>query len=210
MIKADIFVFSFLILSTLLKFIKKFLFFLTFSHLFKNILPMFFALFLLISIGISAVNGWGTSGHSLVASIAQSMLTNDSQTFVRNHLPWYTTGDLSMVASWSDTILYPDTNPDDYLNWQWSKELHYVNTPDWVCNYSRNRDCDWKGEQGCVDGAIQNYTGRLANAKQDDVQREEALKFLVHFIGDVHQPLHAGFAGDRGGNNIRGKNRCSS
>lgn len=167
---------------------------------------MLFALFILSFLYLSTVNCWGPIGHPLVASIAQSMLTNDSQKFVRDHLPWYTTGNLSMLSSWPDTILYPESNPVDYLNWQWSKELHYVNTPDWVCNYNRTRDCNWTNAQNCVDGSIHNYTVRLADPKQNDTQRQEALKFLVHFIGDSHQPLHAGFAGDRGGNSINGRN----
>ncbi|CAF0878055.1 unnamed protein product [Adineta steineri] len=166
---------------------------------------MLFVLFILSSLYISTVNSWGPTGHSLVAKIAQSMLTSDSKKFIQDHLPWYTNGDLSMLASWPDTILYPDTNPVDYLNWQWSLRLHFVNTPDWICNYDRNRDCDWSNEQRCVDGSIQNYTERLANTKQDSIQRQEALKFLVHFIGDIHQPLHAGFSSDKGGNLIKGR-----
>jgi hypothetical protein len=166
---------------------------------------MFFSFFILSSVFIFTANGWGPIGHSLVARIAQSLLTNNSAKFVRDHLPWYTYGDLSMLSSWPDNILYPDTNPVDYLNWQWSKQLHYVNTPDWKCNYNPERDCNSTDGQRCVDRAIQNYTGRLADTKQDDIQRQEALKFLVHFIGDVHQPLHAGFAGDQGGNTIHGK-----
>lgn len=166
---------------------------------------MFVAAFILASLSISTVNGWGPIGHSLVAQIAQSLLTNQSQIFTRNHLPWYTTGNLSMVSSWPDTIIYPESNPVDYLNWQWSKQLHYVDTPDWLCVYDRNRDCNWTDGQGCVDGAIQNYSIRLADAREDDIQRQEALKFLVHFIGDVHQPLHAGFTSDRGGNSINGR-----
>jgi hypothetical protein len=110
-----------------------------------------------------------------------------------------------MLASWPDYIIYPDTNPVDYINWQWSKELHFVDTKDWACVYDRERDCNWTSGQQCVDGSIQNYTGRLADSQQDDVQRQEALKFLIHFIGDAHQPLHAGFQGDRGGNSIRGR-----
>jgi hypothetical protein len=173
---------------------------------------MFFTFFILSSIFISTVNGWGSIGHSLVARIAQSLLTNNSAKFVRDHLPWYTNGDLSMLSSWPDTIIYPDTNPVDYLNWQWTKQLHYVNTPDWKCGYDRQRDCNWTDTDGqrCVGGAVQNYTGRLADTKQDDIQRQEALKFLVHFIGDTHQPLHAGFASDKGGNTIHGINHYSS
>ncbi|CAF0774193.1 unnamed protein product [Adineta ricciae] len=166
---------------------------------------MFFTLVLLGALYISTVNGWGATGHALVAKIAQNTLTQEAQKFVQDHLPWYAKGDLSMLASWPDTILYPDTNPVEYLNWQWSKELHYVNTPDWSCNYDRNRDCDWAGSQRCVDGSIQNYTNRLADTSLDSTQRQEALRFLVHFIGDVHQPLHAGFTSDRGGNSIKGQ-----
>lgn len=151
-----------------------------------------------------SVHGWGPDGHSLVASIAQTLLSNQSLTFVRTHLPWYTQGNLSMLASWPDFIIYPDTNPVDYLNWQWSKELHYVNTIDWSCVYNRDQDCRWSSGRNCVDGSIQNYTSRLADSSEDDVQREQALKFLVHFIGDAHQPLHAGFQGDEGGNLVKG------
>lgn len=160
---------------------------------------------LLLASLLIGVDGWGFNGHALVASIAQSLLTNDSSTFVRNHLPWYTAGNISMLASWPDNILYPDTNPVDYLNWQWSKELHFVDTKDWSCSYDRQQDCNWTTGQRCVDGSIQNFTNRLADSQEDSVQREQALKFLVHFIGDAHQPLHAGFEGDRGGNSIHGK-----
>ncbi|CAF1176319.1 unnamed protein product [Didymodactylos carnosus] len=154
----------------------------------------------------AATEAWGTIGHSLVAQIAQTYLTESSSKFVRDLLPWYTAGNLSMLSSWPDTIIYPDTNPVDYLNWQWSPQLHYVNTPDWMCKYDQQRDC--QPEQRCIDGSIQNYTSRLADWKQDFVQRQEALKFLVHFVGDAHQPLHAGFTSDRGGNSIKGNVGC--
>lgn len=162
-------------------------------------------IFVVLLVSSNSVLAWGPDGHALVASIAQTLLTKDSLTFVRNHLPWYTSGNISMLASWPDYIIYPDTNPVDYLNWQWSKQLHYVNTKDWACTYDRTKDCDWNGGKACVDGSIQNYTNRLADSQQDNVQREQALKFLVHFIGDAHQPLHGGFASDLGGNSIHGK-----
>jgi hypothetical protein len=144
----------------------------------------------------SSAHGWGATGHSLVAQIAQSILTSESSKFVRDHLPWYATGNLSMLASWPDSIQYANSNPVEYLN-----------VPDWNPAYNRDRDCDWSQGQRCVDGAIQNYTARLANAELDSIQRQEALRFLVHFIGDVHQPLHAGFVTDKGGNAVIGKRR---
>ena len=163
----------------------------------------FFSLVLLF-VSFSSVYGWGSDGHAFVAAIAQTLLTNESSTFVRNHLPPNIHGNMSNVSSWADLILYPDTDPD-YWNWQWSKQLHYADTMDWSCVYDRQNDCNWTTGQQCVDGAIQNYTGRLADSQQDPTQRQEALQFLIHFIGDAHQPLHAGFKGDRGGNEIHGR-----
>jgi hypothetical protein len=170
---------------------------------------MLFKSFVSLTLLIATVNSWGGIGHSLVGQIAQTILTINATNFVRDHLPWYTNGSLSLVASWADTIASPITNPVEYLNWQWSIPLHRVTTSDWLCNYDHTRDCNWNGGQRCVDGGIQNYTRRLADSKQDGIQRQEALKFLVHFIGDVHQPLHGGFKSDDDGLLIQGKNICS-
>jgi hypothetical protein len=73
-----------------------------------------------------------------------------------------------------------------------------VNTPDWACDYTAS-DCP---NNVCVVGAIQNYTQRLTT--QTGAEQQYALKFLIHFCGDVHQPLHIGFASDYGGNEIHG------
>ena len=168
---------------------------------------MLFVFVISFALLTSSAHGWGATGHALVAQIAQSILTRESTKFVRDHLPWYATGNLSMLASWPDSIQYANSNPVEYLNWQWSKVLHYVNVPDWNPAYNRDRDCEWSQGQRCVDGAVQNYTERLADAKLDSIQRQEALRFLVHFIGDVHQPLHAGFVSDKGGNAVIGRQR---
>ena len=157
-----------------------------------------------LTCSVSKVNAWGVEGHAYVAGVAQTLLTTDGLAFVLKHLPANATGNMSKVASWADNILYSDTDPD-YKEWQWSKPLHYVNTEDWVCHYNREKDCDWSGSRRCVDGAIQNFTKRLADSSLDDIQRTQALLFIIHFIGDAHQPLHAGFQGDLGGNEIQGK-----
>ncbi|CAF1114422.1 unnamed protein product, partial [Didymodactylos carnosus] len=161
---------------------------------------LIFHFFLLATIVVTKTHSWGAVGHAFVARIAMTFLTDSSKTFIKDILPWYVYGNMSMLASWPDNILYPDTNPVGYLNWDWSKPLHYVNTPDYVCQYVPSRDCV---EDNCIDGAIQNYTKRLANTALDHVQRQEALQFLVHYVGDIHQPLHSGFTSDRGGNSVR-------
>lgn len=153
---------------------------------------------------LTSVNGFGRDGHALVADIAQSLLTNESSAFVNILLPSPINGNMSNVSVWADNILYSNTEPN-YLNWQWSAPLHYVNTKDWSCIYDRQNDCNWTSTQGCIDGAIQNYTNRLGDSQLDHTQLQEALQFIIHFIADAHQPLHGGFESDRGGNSINCK-----
>ena len=145
------------------------------------------------------VSGWGLVGHRIIARLANSQLTDKSTEWIEPLIPWHWKGNLSAMASWADSILYPNSNPTGYDNWQWTRPLHYINTPDWSCDYSRERDCV---DDICIDGAIRNFTRRLVN-ELDVHQREEALYFLIHFVGDIHQPLHTGFKNDYGGNSIR-------
>jgi hypothetical protein len=154
-------------------------------------------LLLIVLFGTLAyVHSWGAVGHRLIARLAQSQLTETTSDWVRYLIPWHWNGDMSAMAAWGDDILYPNTNPTGYDNWQWSRPLHYINTPDWNCNYQVERDCI---DDLCIDGAIRNYTKRL-QTDLDDVQHKEALYFLIHYVGDIHQPLHVGFKNDYGGN----------
>jgi hypothetical protein len=152
--------------------------------------------------GLVCVCGWGPIGHSLVARLAQSQLNSPTNDWINNYIPWDLSDDLSAIASWPDIILYVNTNPLDYTSWQWSRELHFINIPDWICEYNPTRDCL---NNRCIEGALKNYSQRLIDNNSDYVQQQEALFFLVHFLGDIHQPLHSGFKGDFGGNNVKGQ-----
>ncbi|CAF3948486.1 unnamed protein product, partial [Rotaria sp. Silwood1] len=125
--------------------------------------------------------GWGPIGHSLVARLAQSQLDLSTNNWIQNYIPGDLLGNLSAIASWPDIILYPDTNPLDYNKWQWSRELHFINTPDWYCEYISIRDCM---NNRCIEGALKNYSQRLIDNNCDYVQQQQALFFLVHFVGD--------------------------
>jgi len=156
---------------------------------------------LILAISLSVASGqfsWGPTGHASVAAIAQSYLGANASTLCQLLLP-EVKGDIVQIASWADEVR---RNPA----YSWSGALHYVDTPDWACNYNTARDChDDAGVAGnCVTGAIGNYTARLMDGTLSQAQRAEALKFLVHFVGDLHQPLHTGFVGDVGGNSITG------
>ncbi|KAK1378855.1 hypothetical protein POM88_025599 [Heracleum sosnowskyi] len=150
---------------------------------------------------VPAVMSWGYEGHFAVCKIAQGFLTEDALTAVKALLPDYAGGELAAVCSW----------PDEFRKLMpWSTALHFVNPPDFSCNYKYCRDChDSAGNKDrCVTGAIFNYTEQLQSGVHNlnsemKYNLTEALIFISHFFGDVHQPLHAGFLGDAGGNTIK-------
>ncbi|CAF5035628.1 unnamed protein product, partial [Rotaria sp. Silwood1] len=157
--------------------------------------------FVLFYQGIVSVFSWGPIGHSLVARLAQSQLDSSTNNWIQNYIPRNLSGDLSAIASWADMTVDPNTNSLGPKNWLWSRELHVALTPDWSCEYISSRDCL---NNRCLEGALKNYSQRLIDNNYDYVQQQQALFFLVHFVGDAHQPLHAGFKGDVGGKNITG------
>lgn len=102
---------------------------------------------------------------------------------------------LASVASWADT--YRSTAAG-----RWSAPLHFIDAednPPSSCNVDYNRDC---GNTGCSLSAIANYTQRVSDKRLSKANNAEALKFLVHFLGDVTQPLHDE-ALEKGGNGIK-------
>ncbi|GAV59490.1 LOW QUALITY PROTEIN: S1-P1_nuclease domain-containing protein [Cephalotus follicularis] len=150
---------------------------------------------LVIFLLVHGILGWGKEGHYATCKIAEGFLTEDALEAVKQLLPDSAEGDLASVCSWPDEIRYN-------YHWRWTSVLHYVDTPDFKCNYEY---CSAFGL--CVTGAIYNYTMQLTSAYQDSnsllkYNLTEALMFLSHFVGDVHQPLHVGFTGDYGGNTI--------
>eukprot|EP00262_Sarcandra_glabra_P007588 TRINITY_DN20483_c0_g1_i1.p1 TRINITY_DN20483_c0_g1~~TRINITY_DN20483_c0_g1_i1.p1 ORF type:complete len:298 (+),score=37.20 TRINITY_DN20483_c0_g1_i1:219-1112(+) len=144
---------------------------------------------------------WGKEGHYATCKIAEGLLTEEAAAAVKILLPNYAEGDLAAVCSWADEIRYK-------YKWRWTGSLHYVDTPDFKCNYGYCRDChDSAGHKDvCVSGAIYNYSTQLTGYQDSDSEWKynltEALLFLSHFIGDIHQPLHVGFLGDEGGSSI--------
>jgi hypothetical protein len=139
---------------------------------------------------------WGQQGHIAVASIAQTELTPSAFQSISQLIPQ---GNLADVANWADQVR-------SIPQWLWTEPLHFIDTPNWACDYIPQRDCfNPQGQAGyCVDGAIQNTTALLAGRPGEDAGfNAENLKFLVHFVGDIHQPLHCGFTSDRGGNSIK-------
>jgi hypothetical protein len=128
---------------------------------------------------------WYDEGHRLVARLAETRLTPRAAEAVRDLLGGQSLADASV---WADQIrgLRRDTAP-----------LHFVNIPLASDTYLPARDCP--GGR-CIIAAIERDERVLADASAPAARRAEALRFLIHLIGDLHQPLHVADAGDRGGN----------
>jgi hypothetical protein len=132
---------------------------------------------------------WGPEGHALIARIAESQLSPEVRAKVVEILgPGKT---MESVASWADEIRRsrPESGP-------W----HYIDIPLKQSHIDLARDC---AQKGCVVVKIAELRRLLHDPATPPDQRREALMFLIHFIGDMHQPLHDEDNNDRGGNSVQ-------
>lgn len=148
----------------------------------------------------TAAHAWGGYGHRLIGRLAEAELTPQARAEVARLLGAAEDRKrdrrmLADIADWADGLR--DDHPE--LG-RASARWHYVNLGEDRCRYAPRKHCPGGN---CVIGAIETQRGILADPKQSDAARAQALKFLVHFVGDAHQPLHAGYARDKGGNTFQ-------
>ena len=129
---------------------------------------------------------WGPEGHEIVAAIAAVHLTDAARNQASSLLGGKTM--IVLDADWADEIR---TDRPDTASW------HYVNIPLNAAGYDARRDC---ADDDCVVAQIARDARILADRKASTAERAEALRFLIHLVGDIHQPLHAADNGDKGGN----------
>lgn len=151
-----------------------------------------YALYLAFALALSAPSevswAWGSDGHRLVAHIAHAQLNSHDRQEVQKLLDLEPGATLEGVSTWADEVRNPAT-----AAW------HYLNFPKGDCNYQAERDCP---NGNCVVDAI-NRQMEVLKSEPDPQKRLLALKYVVHLVGDVHQPLHAGWGDDRGGNSYQ-------
>lgn len=169
--------------------------------------------------------GWGDKGHRIVTRIAEANLTKSARQSIndlingdpfieecaKRHVPTTTFADrLACLATWADKAR--EDRP-------YTSEWHFVDIPRNTDRYVAGRDCLMSNQGDCIINAIARFAFVLANPRtadhtkgEDRPSRAEALKFIIHFVGDMHQPLHSatdtedkeaianGFPTDRGGN----------
>jgi TonB family protein len=151
--------------------------------------------------------GWGRDGHAIIAAVAEAHLTEGARLGI---IALLNDQSLASIASWADEVR---PQRDETYNW------HFVDIPTSAA-FDEQRDCyrpndSHAGAQtdhhNCVVDRIGMFKQILMNPSASDTDRVEALKFIVHFVADVHQPFHA--IGDaKGGNGIRisefGSSQC--
>lgn len=144
---------------------------------------------------IPSAAAWSVRGHRLVGALAQAELTPRAQRAVTVLLAGEPEPTLAGVSTWAD-----DVRANDPVLGKLSAPWHYVSIHAPSCAYNEATDCP---DGNCVVGAIRAQAAILADARQPLAARRQALKFVVHFVGDVHQPLHSNNREDKGGNTVQ-------
>lgn len=152
--------------------------------------PPAFFFFPLLLFFPSALYAWGEAGHRIVADVADRHLDDRTREGIRELI-----GEVSpaSVSDWADRIRgeRPET-----ARW------HFVNIPYKAPRYDPKRDCADPKNGDCVVAAIGRFRRTVSNRSRPLSERAEALKFLVHLVADLHQPLHAADRKDHGGNDL--------
>ncbi|KAI0177480.1 S1/P1 nuclease [Pestalotiopsis sp. NC0098] len=148
---------------------------------------------LLSAAALPGAMAWGAMGHETVAYIATNFVAASTKTYFQSLLGDTSTDYLASVASWADSYRYTTAG-------SFSSGYHYIDAqdnPPSSCGVNLDRDC----ADGCVVSAISNYTTRVLNTKLSASDRQIAAKMIIHFIGDIGQPLHCEEL-ETGGNGI--------
>lgn len=136
------------------------------------------------------VQAWGPRGHAIIARIAADNLTPAAHLQLSQLLGGDAPALMVLESGWADEIRAdrPETAP-------W----HFVNIEVGSSGYDAKRDCP---KDNCVVRQIERDVGLLRDERAPVAARRDGLRFLIHFVGDLHQPLHATDRHDKGGNNF--------
>jgi hypothetical protein len=145
-------------------------------------------------------HAWGCKGHQTVAYLAQKRLTPEARQFVQKLLQENPIDpSLKRYCGNALTDLMADASswPDDVRNDRKNGPWHYVDIPRGKHKGALDPFC---GAEGCVTRAIEEQRAVLKDKSASASKRAEAMRYIIHFVGDMHQPLHAITNGDNGGN----------
>ncbi len=142
----------------------------------------------LVALFAGEAAAYGPTAHRIVGMIAESYLCQSARVSIEEILDGES---LAEAGLWADRIRGDPA-------WRHASPWHYIN----VADDAAVATAEGGGERGDVLRAIARFRAESGDAAAAPARRAEALRFLVHFVADVHQPLHVGRAEDRGGNRI--------
>lgn len=161
-------------------------------------------LFLIVAGALAAAapsaQAWGCKGHQTVALIAEKHLTPEARDFVQKLLtenPVDPALKRYCGNSTRDAMLDASTWADDVRPERKNGPWHYIDIPRGAKRGPLEPYC---GAEGCVTKAITEQLAILKDKNADAAKRAEALRYVIHFVGDLHQPLHDTTNADEGGN----------
>jgi nuclease S1 len=131
---------------------------------------------------------WGRLAHRASARLAESRLSPHVRAIIKDLL--------EPGESLADASTWADENSREIPG---SAAWHFVNVPIWSSHY-RPRDCR---SRGCVVSKIPEFRAILADRHAPRLRRRQALRFFVHLVQDLHQPMHVADRNDRGGNDLQ-------
>jgi hypothetical protein len=152
----------------------------------KYILIIFLAF--IFSNTLTAAEDWGKTGHRVVGEVAQKYLTHKTGKAISKLLDGHS---LAFVANYGDEIK-SDRQYDKFSPW------HYVDFP-----FGTKYEDSPKNPKGDLIVGIKKCISVIKDENKTKEDKVFYLKMLVHFIGDLHQPLHVGLAEDKGGNDFQ-------
>jgi hypothetical protein len=163
--------------------------------------PVFCLLFMLLLTSAPSARAWGCRGHQTVAALAETHLTPQAKAAV---LALLTANpiDPQLKRYCGQTGLDPFVDSSTWADDERGREpatapWHYIDIPLNVTQGAAQKFC---GAGGCILQAITDQLAILKDKKAPGEKRAAALRFIIHFVGDLHQPLHGSTNSDRGGN----------
>ena len=138
--------------------------------------------------------GWDMDGHKIISLIAGNLISEKGTRYVRETLG------LSQLDDVPRRMAAASIEPDQWKTspaYAWSRNFHFAFSDEETncAAYDETRDCP--GGR-CIVTALAHYTIKAFDVNISPQERAEALTFLLHFMGDIHQPLHMGFVSDFG------------
>jgi nuclease S1 len=160
----------------------------------------FLAVVSTVSLAVPTAQAWGCKGHQTVALIAEKHLTPEAKQMVQTLLsgnPIDPKLKRYCGSAVSDLLADASTWPDDIRSERKNGPWHYIDIPRGAQRGPLEAFC---ASEGCVTKAIAEQVAILKDKDADGAKRADAVRYIIHFVGDLHQPLHATTNADQGGN----------